>query len=185
MTNPDQKRQTSTDRNSGSDSEIDHVSHRTVTAGAFAVAAATVLPSAGALAEPEPSTAETRTIGMNKEITVVKRMYERFNARDIDGVLAVLADDVVWANGMDGGYVHGREAVRQYWTRQLASVSPLAEPVSFAEATDGSIVVEVQQSVRDLDGKPLDDQTHGLMDKTVGHIFRFRDGKVARFEIRD
>ena len=44
-------------------------------------------------------------------------MY-RFNARDIDGVLTVLTDDVAWANGMDGGYVHGREAVRAYWTRQ-------------------------------------------------------------------
>ena len=33
-------------------------------------------------------------------------------------MLAVLADDVAWANGMDGGHVHGREAVREYWTRQ-------------------------------------------------------------------
>ena len=30
-------------------------------------------------------------------------------------MLTVLTDDVAWANGMDGGYVHGREAVREYW----------------------------------------------------------------------
>jgi hypothetical protein len=28
-------------------------------------------------------------------------------------------------------------------------------------------------------------QTHGLKNKMVGHVFRFRDGKVTRFEIQD
>ena len=42
---------------------------------------------------------------MDGDVAVLKRMYDRFNARDIDGVLAALADDVVWANGMDGGQV--------------------------------------------------------------------------------
>ena len=55
---------------------------------------------------------------MDGDLDFLKRMYDRFNARDIDGVLAALADNVAWANGMDGGHVHGREAVRDYWTRQ-------------------------------------------------------------------
>lgn len=55
---------------------------------------------------------------MEGDVDVLKRIYDRFNARDIDGVLAALADDVAWANAMDGGHVHGREAVREYWTRQ-------------------------------------------------------------------
>ena len=33
--------------------------------------------------------------------------------------------------------------------------------------------------------KPLQGQTHGLKDKTVGHVFRLREGKVARFDIED
>ena len=122
---------------------------------------------------------------MNGDIEILKRMYERFNARDIDGVLAELDDDVMWANGMDGGHVHGREAVRDYWTRQWAMVSPHVEPVGFHEAADDAIVAEVRQSVRDLEGRPLVGQTHGLKDKTVEHIFRFRDGKVIRFDIGD
>jgi ketosteroid isomerase-like protein len=122
---------------------------------------------------------------MSGDIEVLRRIYDRFNARDIDGVLAVLADDVVWANGMDGGHVHGREAVREYWARQWAMVSPHVEPVSFRRAADGSVVVEVLQSVRDLEGKPLQGQTHGLKDKTVGHVFRFHDAKVSRFDIRE
>lgn len=122
---------------------------------------------------------------MDSEIEMLKRIYDRFNARDIDGVLAVLADDVAWANGMEGGHVHGREAVREYWTRQWTMVRPHVEPVSFTKAADGSIVAEVQQSVRDLDGNLLKGQTHGLKDKTVGHVFRLQNGKVTRFDIRD
>ncbi len=122
---------------------------------------------------------------MDSDVKVLKRIYDRFNARDIDGVLAALADDVAWANGMDGGHVHGRAAVREYWTRQWAMVDPHVEPVHFTEAADRSIVVEVQQVIRDLDGKPLKDQTHGLKDKTVGHVFRMQDGKVIGFDIRD
>jgi ketosteroid isomerase-like protein len=122
---------------------------------------------------------------MDDDLKVLERMYDRFNARDIDGVLASLIDDVAWANGMDGGYVHGREAVREYWTRQWAMVSPHVEPVDFHRAADGALIAEVRQSVRDLEGKPLQGQSHGLTDKTIRHVFRFRDGKVARFDIEE
>jgi ketosteroid isomerase-like protein len=122
---------------------------------------------------------------MNGEVELLRRIYDLFNARDIDGVLAGLADDVVWANGMDGGHVEGHEALRAYWTRQWSVVSPHVEAVSFHRAADGAIIAQVRQSVRDLNGKPLQTQTHGLTDQTVGHVFRFRDGKVARFDIED
>ncbi len=122
---------------------------------------------------------------MDTNIEVLRRMYDSFNARDIDGVLTHLSDDVMWANGMDGGYVHGHEAVREYWTRQWSMVSPLVEPKRFTEAADDAIIVDVQQSVRDLEGKPLQDQTHGLQDRLVGHVFHFQEGKVVRFDIQD
>src|ERR1700733_4304120 len=109
---------------------------------------------------------------MDDDVKVLERIYGRFNARDIDGVLTALTDDVAWANGMDGGHVHGREAVRDYWTRQWAVVSPHVEPVAFQAMEDGIIAVEVIQSVFDLDGLPLEGQSHGLKDKTVTHIFR-------------
>ena len=68
---------------------------------------------------------------MDDDIELLERIYDRFNARDLDGVLGALADDVAWANGMDGSHVHGREAVRAYWTRQWSMVSPHVEPVGF------------------------------------------------------
>ncbi len=122
---------------------------------------------------------------MSDDIDILKRIYDCFNRRDIDGVLSELTDDVVWANGMDGGHVHGREAVRAYWTRQWNTLSPRVEPRNFMTAQDGTVVAEVEQSVRDLEGNPLNDQTHGLKDKTVGHVFHFQNGKICRFDIRD
>lgn len=122
---------------------------------------------------------------MDADIKTLERLYDRFNARDIDGVLTALTDDVAWANGMDGGHVHGHAAIREYWTRQWAMVSPHVEPLGFARTADGAIVAQVRQSIRDLEGNPLEGQTHGLKDKTLGHAFRFRDGKVARFDLQD
>lgn len=121
---------------------------------------------------------------MDTDIEVLKRLYDCFNTRDIDGVIGSLSVDVAWANGMEGGHVHGRDGVRDYWTRQWAIVSPHVEPVSFDTARDGSVVVEVRQSVHDLQGRPLQDQTHALRDKTVEHVFHLRQGKVTRFDIQ-
>lgn len=73
-------------------------------------------------------------------------------ARNIDGVLVALAEDVAWANGMDGGHVYGHKGLRDYWTRQWSMVSPHVEPVEFQQTADGSITVEVIQSVFDLNG---------------------------------
>jgi len=122
---------------------------------------------------------------MDADVELLKGLYDRFNARDIGGVLTALADDVAWANGMDGGHVHGREAVRAYWTRQWAVVSPHVEPIGFHRTEDGAIIADVRQSVRDLDGRPLEGQAHGLKDKMVRHVFRLRGGRVARFDIED
>ncbi|MET0499243.1 MAG: nuclear transport factor 2 family protein [Steroidobacteraceae bacterium] len=122
---------------------------------------------------------------MDNGIALIQRLYDRFNARDIDGVLLALTDDVAWANGMEGGYVYGRKAIRDYWTRQWAVVDPHVEPVAVRRTEDGKIVAEVQQTVRDLEGNPIQGQAHGLKDKTVGHLFTIQDGKVARFDICD
>jgi hypothetical protein len=119
----------------------------------------------------------------NDAIPMIQRMYADFNTRNIDGVFAVLDDDVAWANGMDGGYVHGKEGLREYWTRQWSMVSPHVDPVAFAPTSDGRVAVEVIQTVLDLDGKPLEGQTHGLKDKTVTHVFHVVEGRIVRFDI--
>jgi hypothetical protein len=102
--------------------------------------------------------------------------YREFNARRIDAVLALMHTDVVWPNGMEGGYVHGHEGVRAYWTRQWGMIDPRVEPVKIEEDHRGRMVVEVHQVVRDLEGKLL-------LDKIVHHAYTIREGLIAGMEI--
>jgi nuclear transport factor 2 (NTF2) superfamily protein len=115
---------------------------------------------------------------MQDEVEFLKHIYDRFNARDMEAVLAAMHENVMWANGMEGGHVHGRNAVRSYWTRQWAMVDPRVEPVGFSKGREGEMIVEVHQVVHDLNGNLL-------LDHTVGHIFRLEDGLIRRFDIRD
>jgi ketosteroid isomerase-like protein len=120
---------------------------------------------------------------MSTKFDTIKTMYDSFNARDIDGVVSSLTDDVQWANGMEGGYVQGHDGVRTYWTHQWSLVQPTVTPLNYSEAADGAVVVEVNQVIKDKNGQP--DHVLGLTDKVVTHIFHFADDKVFRFDIGD
>lgn len=111
------------------------------------------------------------------EESLLTQIYQAFNARDIDTVLATMHQDVVWPNGMEGGYVYGQEAVRAYWTRQWQQIDPRVEPVQIVRTADGCWAVEVHQVVRDLAGTLLADQM-------IQHIYQFADGLITHMEIR-
>ena len=76
----------------------------------------------------------------------LRELYEAFNAREIDRVLAAMTADVQWPNGWEGGQLEGREAVRDYWIRQWAGVRLSLTPVRFQERGDGRIEVDGQAS---------------------------------------
>ena len=107
---------------------------------------------------------------------VLHRAYAAFNARDIDGALALMHSDVEWANGMEGGHEHGHAAVRAYWTRQWEQIDPHVDPLSFETRDDGRVAVDVHAVVRDLEGAILSDGR-------VTHVYTLRDGLVARMDI--
>jgi ketosteroid isomerase-like protein len=109
--------------------------------------------------------------------SLLRRAYDAFNARDIDAALALMHPAVEWPNGMEGGYVYGREAVRQYWTRQWHLIDPSVTPRAYRRESDGRVLVEVHQSIRDLEGNIISDQL-------VEHLFSFRDGLIVRMQIR-
>ena len=109
--------------------------------------------------------------------TFLTQLYAQFNARAMDALLASMAEDVLWANAMEGGHEHGREALRSYWTRQWAMVDPHVEPVTIKQGEDGVWVVEVHQVVKNLEGNVL-------VDAVVEHAFLLEDGLVKRFDVR-
>ena len=114
---------------------------------------------------------------MSSDTDLLKRLYEHFNARDMEAALATMHRDVMWANGLEGGYVYGHEGVRDYWTRQWASMDSRAEPIGFAIGEEGMVCVEVQLTARSLEGNLL-------LDMKAGHVFHIEDGLIRRFEIR-
>lgn len=80
------------------------------------------------------------------DVEFLKQVYARFNARDIEAVLAALHTDVTRANGMEGGHVHGREAVPSYWTRQWTVIDPHVEPTGFSIGADDNICGRCRRS---------------------------------------
>jgi nuclear transport factor 2 (NTF2) superfamily protein len=114
---------------------------------------------------------------MQTQRDLLVRTYDAFNARDIERALAAMHPEVDWPNGMEGGYLHGRDAVREYWTRQWGMIDPRVEPRGFTADERGHIVVDVHQVVRDLAGKIVTDQA-------VRHVYQMEDGLVRRMEIR-
>jgi hypothetical protein len=110
------------------------------------------------------------------ETELLRRAYAAFNARDLETALSTMHSDVVWPNGMEGGYVRGHDEVRAYWTRQWAAIDLRVEPLSFERDQAGRIKVEVHQVVRDRVGAVLADQL-------VVHRYTIRDGLIQTMAI--
>ena len=110
------------------------------------------------------------------EREVLQAAYRDFNARNIDAVISHMHPEVEWANGMEGGHVHGKDAVRAYWTRQFTTLNPRVEPISIRQTESGQWTVEVHQVVHDIKGNLL-------IDATVYHTYQFREGLIARMDI--
>ena len=113
---------------------------------------------------------------MNELEKLLGRIYDAFNRRDIDTVLAAMHPAVDWPNGWEGGRVAGRDEVRSYWSRQWAAVDPTVVPIGFQHRHDGKLAVRVQQTVRDLSGKIL-------LDGEVVHVYSFEDGLIKAMDI--
>ena len=113
---------------------------------------------------------------MTVERELICGAYADFNERRLEAVLARMRPDVVWPNGMEGGFVYGHEGVRDYWTRQWALLDPHVEPVEINADERGRWVVKVHQVVHDRQGKLLADQM-------VHHAYEIRDFLIARMDI--
>jgi ketosteroid isomerase-like protein len=105
----------------------------------------------------------------------LKRVYAAFNARDLDTAVSLMHPDVNWPNGWEGGRIQGRDAVRDYWTRQFESIQSNVEPLEFTEAGD-RVAVTVRQVIRDLDGNVMSEGK-------TSHVYTLRDGLVTRMDI--
>lgn len=113
---------------------------------------------------------------MSKNQEFLQNLYDAFNRREIETIIAKMHPNVKWANGLEGGFVHGRDAVREYWTNQFKAIQPELETLNFETDESGRNIVTVHQIVKDLDGNVL-------ADMTVQQIFTIEDGLIILYEI--
>lgn len=106
----------------------------------------------------------------------LQNLYNAFNRREIETIIAFMRPDVKWANGLTGGFVYGRDAVREYWTQQFKAIQPELEPLTFETDANQRDVVTVHQIIKDLQGNIL-------VDATVQQIFTLEDSLIRLYEI--
>lgn len=111
----------------------------------------------------------------NKEIAA--ELFARFSAGDIDGVLALMTDDVSWRipgkpelSPAAGDY--GKERLGRLFRRMLAGLERgLAMSVVGMIAEGDAVAVEVESSGDLRNGRKYRQQYHFLI--------RFREGRIA------
>ncbi len=113
---------------------------------------------------------------MNSDRQFLQSLYDAFNNRELEKIVSAMHPDVKWANGVEGGFVYGRDAVREYWTNQYQVIQVQLETLKFETDEHNRNVVTVHQIVRDLQGNLL-------ADMTVQQIFTIENGAIVLYEI--
>jgi hypothetical protein len=111
-----------------------------------------------------------------QEIQLLRAAYAAFNARDIGAALTLMTADVTWPKAFKGGFVHGPEEIRAYWTEQWSEIDPHVEPIAFYPQNASQVLVDVHQVVRNLAGSVL-------ADEHVGHRFTLKTGLIQAMEV--
>ena len=106
----------------------------------------------------------------------LQNLYDAFNKCEIESIISLMRPDVKWANGVEGGFVYGRDAVREYWTNQFKDIQVELETLKFETDENNRNVVTVHQIIKDLQGNLL-------ADATVQQIFTIEDGLISLYEI--
>ncbi len=107
----------------------------------------------------------------------LQNLYDAFNNREIEKIISFMRPDVKWANGVEGGFVYGSDAVREYWgTNQFKNIQVELETLKFETDENNRNVVTAHQIIKDLQGNLL-------ADATIVQIFTIEDGLISLYEI--
>ena len=120
-------------------------------------------------------------MAMQGNVKTVQELYTAFGRGDIPFILNALAEDVEWHEPPGGeapfkGVYRGRDGVGQFFTWLAEAVEVEAfEPREFYPGNDAVVALGRYRFRSRKTGKAY--ETGWAM------VWRFRDGKVARFEI--
>jgi len=107
---------------------------------------------------------------------LLAQIYDAFNARDLEAMGRAFHPAVEWPDLLEGGALHGRQTVVDYFRRQFALMQPEAEIIDITLVGEDKAIVHVQYEVRDAQG--------GLWSDTQARLrFTFEDGLIRRMAI--
>src|ERR1700729_2447748 len=110
--------------------------------------------------------------------TLIAQAYSAFNLRNVDGVLALMSENVSWPKASEGRRAVGKEQIRAYWTRQWKEFDPHVEPVEVVDREESKTDVKVHQLVKTLDGDVLSDTN-------VWHVYTIANGLIERMDLKE
>jgi hypothetical protein len=113
---------------------------------------------------------------INQEL--ISRAYSAFNQRDIEATLVLMSENVSWPKASEGGRVIGKQAIRDYWTRQWAEFDPRVEVLEVVDHEMGNTDVKVHQLVKNLKGDVLSDTE-------LWHVYTIANGLIERMDIKE
>jgi len=118
---------------------------------------------------------------MNSAEILIRAYYDRFNAKDVDGFLGLLSDDVVHDINQ-GGRETGKPAFRAFLERMNRSYDEQIVDIMVMVNSDGSraaaeFTVLGKYLATDTGLPPAQGQTYRL---PAGAFFEVKDGQVAR-----
>lgn len=108
-------------------------------------------------------------------IWLLRTGYRAFNAGDTEAAIGLMCIDVDWPNLTDGGREHGHDAVRLYWARLLSVIRPRFEIKDF-RLGHGRVWVYLHETIEDTRGP--------IAHQHLWHVYLFRDGLIARMDVR-
>ena len=116
----------------------------------------------------------TQTADTTTTLDVIDRFNEAFNRHDVEGIMALMTNDVVFENTSprpDGERYDGQESVRGFWEQFFASSPNARFDTEDIFAGVNRCTVRWIYNWIDADGKR--GHVRGV------DVFRVRDGKVA------
>jgi steroid delta-isomerase-like uncharacterized protein len=115
----------------------------------------------------------------------VEQLYERFNKRDLDGVLALLTEDFVLEDVALGLRFEGPEGFEAWLTPFLSAMPDASTEVTLV--VDGGDRVATEHTGRGTHTGPLPTPEGEIpasgrpVELKFGEFFQLRDGKIAHF----
>ncbi len=107
-----------------------------------------------------------------ENIEVVQNFFAAYGANDLDGIAAVMDEDVQWhipGRHPLSGTLNGRDEVLAFFD-QLAVAGFQAEPIYFG--ADENHVVDIHRGWANVEGKPNVDTTWAL-------VYRIENGRIV------